>query len=188
MEYIWPSRRSRNQTTSQNLQGQMDNIITELSMNRSSLDSSRLLQNPRASFDSSGLAPWKKLGGSRSCTDLRAAAAESAKSSHQPHLLDPDAYSQDNSRAQRRNVREDSKDDAIEMKSRSSQKTFILVKISRWDYPDFTLHNTQPAYSLELLLSIMKAESFECRDARIRTHTLEIRNETWSVSVTCPPS
>lgn len=35
--------------------------------------------------------------------------------------------------------------------------------------------------SLELLLSIMKASSFECRDARIRTHALEIRNQTWSV-------
>ena len=29
----------------------------------------------------------------------------------------------------------------------------------------------------------MKAESFECRDARIRTHTLEFRNQTWSVRV-----
>jgi len=56
------------------------------------------------------------------------------------------------------------KDDAIEMKTRSSQKTFILVKVS----------------SIELLLSMMKAESFECRDARIRTHTLEFRNQTWS--------
>jgi hypothetical protein len=37
--------------------------------------------------------------------------------------------------------------------------------------------------SLELLLSIMKASSFECRDARIRTHALEIRNQTWSVRV-----
>lgn len=37
--------------------------------------------------------------------------------------------------------------------------------------------------SIELLLSIIKAESFECRDARIRTHTLEFRNQTWSVCI-----
>jgi len=34
--------------------------------------------------------------------------------------------------------------------------------------------------SIELLLSINKAESFECRDARIHTHPLEFRNQTWS--------
>lgn len=35
--------------------------------------------------------------------------------------------------------------------------------------------------SLNLLLSIMKEESFDLRDARIRTRDLEFRNETWSV-------
>lgn len=54
--------------------------------------------------------------------------------------------------------------DAAEMKTRLSQKTFILVKIS----------------SLHLLLSIVKEESFDLRDARIRTRDLEYRNHTWS--------
>lgn len=36
--------------------------------------------------------------------------------------------------------------------------------------------------SLHLLLSIMKEDSFLCRDARIRTRDLEYRNQTWSVS------
>ncbi len=33
------------------------------------------------------------------------------------------------------------------------------------------------------MLSIMKEDSFLCRDARIRTRDLEYRNQTWSVSV-----
>ena len=57
-------------------------------------------------------------------------------------------------------------DDAALMKTRSSQKTFVWVKVS----------------SLNLLLSIMKENSFLCRDARIRTRDLEYRNQTWSVS------
>jgi hypothetical protein len=40
-------------------------------------------------------------------------------------------------------------------------------------------------FSLNLLLSIMKEESFVCRDARIRTRDLEYRNQTWSVRIHC---
>ncbi|KAF7352699.1 hypothetical protein MVEN_01235800 [Mycena venus] len=54
--------------------------------------------------------------------------------------------------------------DAAEMKTRSSQKSFVMVRIS----------------SLNLLLSIMKEDSFVCRDAHIRTRDLEYRNQTWS--------
>ncbi|KAG6336850.1 hypothetical protein ID866_2246 [Astraeus odoratus] len=163
MEYIWPSRRGRNRKLAQGMQCQeTSEAASEENATRSSFDSPHMLRKPRTSLDSNGLTPWKKLGGSRSCTDLRSAAAESAQSSHPTRGAEPDSY--DDNRVQRRASREARKDDAIEMKSRSSQKTFILVKIS----------------SLELLLSIMKAESFECRDARICTHTLEIRNQTWS--------
>lgn len=44
-------------------------------------------------------------------------------------------------------------------------------------------------FSLHLLLSIIKEESFDLRDARIRTRDLEYRNQTWSVSnlAVCPP-
>lgn len=38
-----------------------------------------------------------------------------------------------------------------------------------------------PHYSLHLMLSIMKEDSFLCRDARIRTRDLEYRNQTLSV-------
>jgi hypothetical protein len=37
--------------------------------------------------------------------------------------------------------------------------------------------------SLNLLLSIVKEESFDLRDARIRTRDLEYRNQTWSVRI-----
>ena len=42
--------------------------------------------------------------------------------------------------------------------------------------------------SLHLLLSIMKENSFLCRDARIQTRDLEYRNQTWSVSFSFNPS
>jgi len=58
----------------------------------------------------------------------------------------------------------DKSGDAAEMKSRSSQKTFIFVSIS-------TVH---------LLLSIRMEDSFFCREARIRTRELEYRNRTLS--------
>ncbi|KAI6105796.1 hypothetical protein F5141DRAFT_1189568 [Pisolithus sp. B1] len=147
MEYIWPSRRGRHRKTTHDSHQANDEVSLNQSTTRPSFESSRLLQKPRTSLDSGGLTPWKKLGGSRSFTDLRSAATESAHSLHRVHELESDS--------QKDIRREPLKDDAVEMKSR-------LIS------------------SFELLLSIMKAESFECRDARIRTHALEFRNQTWS--------
>ncbi|KAG8218593.1 hypothetical protein J3R82DRAFT_4234 [Butyriboletus roseoflavus] len=170
MEYVWPARRGRNQTDTQCMIRDLSEShrSSEQPPPRSSLESAFLLQKPRRSLDSNRLSPsLRKLGSSRSFTDLRSAAAESTKTSVETNFgraATPDLN--EDSRSVRKVNREDrpGKDDAVEMKTRSSQKTFILVKIS----------------SIELLLSIMKAESFECRDARIRTHTLEFRNQTWS--------
>ncbi|KAF8845847.1 hypothetical protein BDN67DRAFT_961498 [Paxillus ammoniavirescens] len=175
MEYVWPARRGRNQAKTHNAPHQPPETqpFSDQSHPRTSLDSSRLQQKPRVSLDSNRLAPGlRKLGVSRSLTDMRGAAAESTKASSaiapQPsqRVVTLDSNTNEDSRAVRKVNPEDrpSKDDAVEMKTRSSQKTFILVKIS----------------SIELLLSIIKAESFECRDARIRTHSLEFRNQTWS--------
>lgn len=50
------------------------------------------------------------------------------------------------------------------MKNRSTQKSFVYVRIA----------------SLNLLLSVSKEGSFECRDARINTRDLEYRNQTCS--------
>ncbi|KAF9226562.1 hypothetical protein BS17DRAFT_728145 [Gyrodon lividus] len=175
MEYVWPARRGRNQAKIQNAPHQAPEThqLSEKSPPRTSLDSSRLAQKPRASLDSNRLAPGlKKLGASRSFTDLRSAAAESTRASFvivsqsSQRAATLDANLNEDFRAIRKVNPEGrpGKDDAVEMKTRASQKTFILVKIS----------------SIELLLSIIKAESFECRDARIRTHSLEFRNQTWS--------
>ncbi|KIL00625.1 hypothetical protein PAXRUDRAFT_821523 [Paxillus rubicundulus Ve08.2h10] len=175
MEYVWPARRGRNQAKTQNgpHQPPETQILSEQIHPRSSLDSSRLQQKPRTSLDSNRLVPGlRKLGASRSFTDLRSAAAESTRT---PSVIVPqpsqqvvtlDSNTNEDPRAVRKANPEDrpGRDDAVEMKTRSHQKTFILVKIS----------------SIELLLSIIKAESFECRDARIRTHSLEFRNQTWS--------
>ncbi|KAG2152335.1 golgi-body localization protein domain-containing protein [Suillus cothurnatus] len=167
MEYVWPARRSRNRGTDT-----ASSCDTHHPKPRASFDSSKLLNQPRSSLDSSSLTPpLRKVGASRSFTDLRSAAADSmitpysATQSNQRSLT---ADVLDESRRHRhaivRQVSLEHKTDFDEMKTRSSQKNFVLVKIS----------------SLELLLSIVKASSFECRDARIRTHALEIRNQTWS--------
>ncbi|KAG2156152.1 golgi-body localization protein domain-containing protein [Suillus clintonianus] len=169
MEYVWPARRSRNRGTDT-----APPFDTHHPKPRASLDSSTLLNQPRSSLDSTSLTPpLRKLGPSRSFTDLRSAAADSmitpypaTQSNQRSFTASPDTL--DESRRHRHAIMRqgslDHKTDFDEMKTRSSQKNFVLVKIS----------------SLELLLSIMKASSFECRDARIRTHALEIRNQTWS--------
>ncbi|KAG0709732.1 golgi-body localization protein domain-containing protein [Suillus ampliporus] len=169
MEYVWPARRHRTRGTDT-----APPCDTHHPKPRASLDSSKLLHKPRSSLDSTSLAPpLRKLGSSRSFTDLRSAAADSmitpspvTQSNQRSLTSSPDAL--DETRRHRHAIIRqgslDHKTDFDEMKTRSSQKNFVLVKIS----------------SLELLLSIMKASSFECRDARIRTHALEIRNQTWS--------
>jgi len=54
--------------------------------------------------------------------------------------------------------------EALEMRQRSAQKTFIRVEIA----------------SVHLLLSIMKEDAFLCRNAKIRTRELMFRNQTFS--------
>lgn len=136
MEYVWPARRGRNQTdTIRNLPE--SHRPSEQPLPRSSLESALLLQKPRRSLDSNSLAPGlRKLGSSRSFTDLRSAAAESTKTPVETSFgraATPDLNVNEDSRSIRKVNREDQpgKDDAVEMKTRSSQKTFILVKISR---------------------------------------------------------
>lgn len=117
----------------------------------------------------------RKTPASRSFTDLRKAAqldAPAAPRLHKTRSSDalaglaaastPGAMARDDSRTSAHRRQET--DDAALMKTRSSQKTFVWVKVS----------------SLHLLLSIMKENSFLCRDARIRTRDLEYRNQTLS--------
>ena len=139
MEYVWPARRGRNQTDTQRTIRDLteSHRPSEQPFPRSSLESALLLQKPRASLESNRLAPnLRKLGPSRSFTDLRSAAAESTKTPVETSFAraaTPDLNANEDSWSMRKLNREDrrGKDDAVEMKTRSSQKTFILVKISR---------------------------------------------------------
>lgn len=138
MEYVWPARRERNQPDTQcTIRDLPESHHPSEPPPRSSLESAQLLQKPRGSLDSNRLAPsLRKLGASRSFTDLRSAAAESTRTPVETSFgraATPDLNVNEDSRSIRRVNREDrpGKDDAVEMKTRSSQKTFILVKISR---------------------------------------------------------
>jgi hypothetical protein len=96
--------------------------------------------------------------------------------------------------------------DASEMRHRSAQKTFVHVKIPRYDtirLVSYTARLTL-AVSVHVLLSVMvlllqcgicrylithlfqKGRGFLVRDARLRTHDLEWRNRTSSVGVSLP--
>ncbi|PCH41098.1 hypothetical protein WOLCODRAFT_89020 [Wolfiporia cocos MD-104 SS10] len=188
MEYIWPARRHRQNTEDElqtfdlpqespppmeESPPPMEAIVvvpdSPTSPRRSSWDVS-----PRISVDSSKLsvAPTRKLKPSRSFTDLRNAPSESlripklhrtrstdALGSLAAHEQSAGSKATDDSKERVSPVQQRKEiDDATEMKSRSSQKTFVWVKVS----------------------SIAKEGSFLCRDARIRTRDLEYRNQTLS--------
>ncbi|KAJ7590961.1 RNA pol II promoter Fmp27 protein domain-containing protein [Mycena floridula] len=187
MEYLYPSRRQQRIA--------MESIpSTELvprtplppriqAATRASLDSPR----PAYSFSDSlytdsseSLAPppLRRLGVSRSFTDLRTSAAEylyatapGIQRTRSTEALQPPDQGVsplfETTEFKPGGViykRPERTGDAAEMKTRSSQKSFVMVKVS----------------SLSLLLSIMKEDSFVCRDARIRTRDLEYHNQTWS--------
>ncbi|KIP10738.1 hypothetical protein PHLGIDRAFT_22173 [Phlebiopsis gigantea 11061_1 CR5-6] len=110
----------------------------------------------------------RKTAASRSFTDLRGAANGSLQVPKLHKTRSTDALmtlstsgssgnaskSSDETKSSRRREA----DDAALMKTRSSQKTFVLVRVS----------------------SIAKEDSFLFRDARIQTRDLEYRNQTWS--------
>ncbi|KAF5390524.1 hypothetical protein D9757_002702 [Collybiopsis confluens] len=155
MEYVYPARKHRRKS----IEGppQADTAM-DMALRSSSL-----------------APPLRKLGTSRSFTDLRSAAAQE---STQVFLRPPLQRTRSSEHLKRNQTTGDNLDkenkrqktiskrngDAAEMKTRSSRKTFVFVKIS----------------SLHLLLSVMKEDAFVCQDARIRTRNLEFRNQTLS--------
>ncbi|KAI0081718.1 hypothetical protein K474DRAFT_1133165 [Panus rudis PR-1116 ss-1] len=179
MEYVWPARRARNKTANSGDNDNPRNSPTSptglLSPRRNSTD---VLPSTRKSLDSNRLVPpaMRRVHTSRSFTDLRNTARQD--SLQPPRTLQRTKSSDflfagvsssgigsgnDEGRERGALSRRET-DDAMEMKYRSNQKTFIWVRIA----------------SLHLLLSIQKENSFLCRDARIRTRDLEYRNQTWS--------
>ncbi|KIY67939.1 hypothetical protein CYLTODRAFT_375145 [Cylindrobasidium torrendii FP15055 ss-10] len=189
MEYLWPARRNRPAAH----QGLGHLSLTPeggstLVPGRSSLDSSRSrISHSRQASDPDGtqLTPPKasglrRLGTSRSFTNLRLASdmsagmgvqqAASRSSEALPLVHVEDAAQDRRGKARRGTHRVDhlstlgQRDDAQEMKTRTTQKSFGMVRID----------------SLNILLSVQKEGSFACQDAKITTKPLEYRNQTWS--------
>ncbi|KAF5387705.1 hypothetical protein D9615_000498 [Tricholomella constricta] len=170
MEYLWPARKHRNE---------IDDAKASVALgppkpdHRTSLDSPRALHGPKQHLHSGKgelMPPLRKLGNSRSFTDLRASTKDSLLVPSIHKLPSSDTLRQISTAGDgpdgrhKQKDKTSKKDDAAEMKTRTSQKSFVLVRIS----------------SMNLVLSIVKEGSFECHDARIRTRDLEYRNQTWS--------
>lgn len=168
---------------------------------RSSIDSPRALHSPRT-LEFSGRSatlspPGRKLGNSRSFTDLRVTKDKQAslipgspltKRSNSSDLinfssLDATATSGPSTTGFGPDPVKNGKSagDAQVMKSRSVQKTFVLVRIARLEQRT-TLNIESDFSSIHILLSMTKEGSFECHDAKIKTKELEYHNQTWSVS------
>ncbi|KAI0796722.1 golgi-body localization protein domain-containing protein [Abortiporus biennis] len=189
MEYVWPARRNRKKndpSPSSPVSPESDGSPLADSPSAPSIRTPTRASTdmfPRKSLDSNRLtAPaLRRLGPSRSFTDLRNVRMDSLNTvpivprMHKTRSSDglfalaaassssaTDSKSSDDSKDRMQIARRE-KDDATEMKTRSSQKTFVLVRIA----------------SLHLLLSISQGD-FLCRDARIKTRDLEYRNQTWS--------
>ncbi|KAI0750742.1 golgi-body localization protein domain-containing protein [Daedaleopsis nitida] len=195
MEYLWPARRARQQSPTETESFVIPEHIGSHHDHQKAADLPAVIYTdsprhasfdlpPRKSLDANRLAPpspLRRLGTSRSFTDLRNARQDSlqvprihrtnsssslkAKSTDALAMTKPSISTATratfDSKDKHRNRQSD---DAAEMKTRASQKTFVRVKVA----------------SLHLLLSIAKEDSFLLRDARIRTRDLEYRNQTWS--------
>ncbi|RDB22829.1 hypothetical protein Hypma_010076 [Hypsizygus marmoreus] len=169
MDYLWPARRHRHDIGDAKNEGTVVPPRPPIG-DRTSLDSPRTLHGFRTVPETNGneLKPpmLRRLGSSRSFTDLRASRRDtlgmlSMHKAPSSETLRQNSMAPDN-KAKDELIKKAG--DAAEMKTRASQKSFVLVRIS----------------SLNLLLSVVKEGSFECHDARIRTRDLEYRNQTWS--------
>jgi hypothetical protein len=145
MEYLWPARRNRHELTDS---APELTITSPKSPGRTSLDSPRALHNLRSPVHPSapGLAPpaaLRKLGTSRSFTDLREAARDTLRmpalhklpSAESLHRISMTADGGEMTHKPRDDA-EKRAGDAAEMKSRASQKSFVLVRISRYVFYD----------------------------------------------------
>jgi hypothetical protein len=222
MEYVWPDREKRRTPTDDSPEKEKTPVPPlEIRIKsptspagRSSIDSPRGLHTPKRTIDSNGqttLPTLRRLGSSRSFTDLRSARGDEPlsppafmgpqgflsapaflKRTHssdsvnfssmlettpapgRSHTVDPEVIDTPDRRLP---------DDAQVMRSRSSQKSFVMVRISRLvlRHIPIPVSDFQYCSSLHLLLSVVKEGSFECHDAKIKTRELEYRNQTWSV-------
>lgn len=169
MEYVWPARREREHTDEiEAFETLMESPITEepidivvipespMSPRRSSWDvSPRTRENHRQTTPTS---PLRRIGTSRSFTDLRKARTDSLLSPtptlHKTRSTDGLAHEAHHPTRQNSKSGGDAKerslalgkrkdiDDATEMKTRSSQKTFIWVRVNRYVEASHAMHHT----------------------------------------------
>lgn len=154
MEYVWPARRNRDSISSSDREvdsaASSATIIQRAASNdasRSSLDSHPVVKyGNRISSDEQRRPtlgfPSRRLTSSRSFNDLRSTSRLQSGYLASPGPEKSDLFFNKNESRPaniRRNSsnlldvtsKQKSKDDAIEMKSRSAQKTFVLVQVSR---------------------------------------------------------
>ena len=170
MEYVWPDRKDRQAALDDNPAKEkapkppLEIEIKSPTSGRSSIDSPRALHKPVNSNGKNLALPLRKLGGSRSFTDLRLAKDSGFLNPPNPPpflspgaLLSPPSFLQRTHSSDSINFasvleapemqrpigstdsdvldpkRKESNDagDAQVMKTRSSQKSFVLVRISR---------------------------------------------------------
>ncbi|KAF9485263.1 hypothetical protein BDN70DRAFT_871269 [Pholiota conissans] len=194
LEYVWPDRArraiAREPEKSHAVVPPEITVKSPTSAGRSSFDSPHGLQSGKSGDSKPPMPSLRRLGSSRSFTDLKSARESSIanpttflspqgflsptgllKRTHSSdsvnfsNMMDASiaAQSADLDSSTVHNNQNDIGDAQV-MKTRSSQKSFVLVRIS----------------SLHLLLSVVKEGSFECHDAKIKTRELEYRNQTWS--------
>ena len=178
MEYFWPARKNRRNRETE--QTDPPATITKIQP-PSPMDHSPQDLPPgssgkaRQSMDHTRLAPLqvRRLGTSRSFTDLRSAGSSPMSALHLNRSTEavPSPTTPTSAQLTRRGTTHApgvrGLNDAAIMKTRSAQKTFVAVDIA----------------SISVLLSIQKQAAFLLRDARINTRDLHYRNQTWSVSV-----
>ena len=176
MEYIWPARKHRHNREMEQTDSPTPN--TKIQPSTPTDPSPQELPSgssgkARQSLDHTLLAPVRvrKLGSSRSFTDLRSAASSPMSAFHMNRSTETlSSPSTSNSAHPLRRGTSlapgvGGSNDAAIMKTRSAQKTFVAVDIA----------------SISVLLSIQKQAAFLLRDARINTRDLHYRNQTWSV-------
>lgn len=156
MEYIWPARKHRRKLDKGHDAQPPKHLLDQTDLPRRPSTGSRrpsmdiLSRKPRKSLDlntnSNSLrpGPLRRLGTSRSFTDLKSAAnlgsGYSAPTLHRNHSTDalsqpvsPSEASGPTRKGTGYFATMQQTNDAVEMKTRSSQKTFVAVDISRYD-------------------------------------------------------
>lgn len=134
MEYLWPARRQRQIADDHVGNEELENVPR--SPVRTSLDSPRGLHvysNVADASKSDLVPPLRRLGPSRSFTDLKTTKNFQLPAIHRTHSSDTlhDAFDIGDGRAKDRGRSDRKTGDAAEMKTRASQKSFVLVRISR---------------------------------------------------------